>query len=340
MKKTIISTIIFLTVPLISHASINSNLSYGMSGPAVFTLQSVLVESGCLNHVPTAYFGQLTMNALECWQAKNNIPTTGQVDATTMTAMNKILNNNSATTNTNGATASTLVCPAGYTCSPTTPVQQQANYSASTLATELSSRLAFITCDWYSTRGGVLFTKSANGLLGPLSTEGNYFINTILDIAVDTSYAGYPIYPSSCSVSFPAGASLYAGGLSTFTLGFFGTTVPVVRISNMNVDFSQIIISQANNYLANYAQTNNYCSVRPSVGDSIAVFGWPISGAGQTLTGNITGTSGYFDTTNITVPNGMQGSTAVSLVNGCVIGQINSLGKIADQYQLSYLFGN
>lgn len=222
------------------------------------------------------------------------------------------------------------------------PVIQPAPKTASEIYADISPRLAFIRCNWYNRYGSVLFSKSMNGLLGPLSTKGTYFINTVLGGVTDTQYAGYMIYPSTCDIQFPAGRSLYAGGLSTFTSGSYnnyGTGLPPAGIANLNVDFAQIINMGSNNYLSTYARPVNYCLSRPLVGDSVVVFGWPESGTNQTLTGTITSTSGYYDNTNISIPNGMQGSTAISSSTGCVLGQINALGQIVDQGQLSYLFG-
>jgi peptidoglycan hydrolase-like protein with peptidoglycan-binding domain len=229
---------------------------------------------------------------------------------------------------------------------PTQPAPvPQSNYSASTLANNLAPQLAFITCDWYNRYGQVLFSQSSNGLLGPEGSNGNYFIDTVLGGVINTSYTGSVLAPSTCAISFPAGASLYAGGLSSFTVGSYtagsySSALSPVIAPETNVDFAQVNITAPNTYVADYAKKINYCSTRPSVGDSIAVFGWPINSTYQTLTGVITGTSGYYDTTNIgALPNGMQGSTAVSLTDGCVIGQINSSGEIADIQALSYVLG-
>ena len=127
----------------------------------------------------------------------------------------------------------------------------------------------------------------------------------------------------------PMGASLYAGGLSTFTVGLDSSGNSPVNVENPNVDFAQIKITAPNTYVADYARKVNYCSTRASVGDSVAISGWPPGGTNQIITGSVTGTSGYYDITNITVPDGMLGSVAVSLTNGCVVGQINASGQIA-----------
>jgi len=158
----------------------------------------------------------------------------------------------------------------------------------------------------------------------------------VLYAVLNTSYAGYAIYPGSCNVQFPSGASLYAGGFANINVSYPGGQSPV-NVPNTNVDFSQVVLP-SNTYVATYAQKVNYCSQRPSVGDSTTVLGWPADGNFQNLTGTVTGTSGYYDLTNVTIPSGMEGSTAISS-NGCVLGQINSSGQVVDQSALSYLFG-
>ena len=267
-----------------------------------------------------------------------NVPNNQKTNTPNQTA--PPLSSQTQKSNNQNSTPPKLTSP--ITQNPTSqPAPAQNSYSASTLAANLAPQLAFITCGWYSKYGGLLFSKSSNGLLGPAASNGpgNYFVTTVLGGVMDTSYTGSPLFPTSCSISFPAGASLYAGGLSTITVGSPISTNSVIGVDNVNVDFAQVIIALQNNYLANYARKINYCSTRESISDSIAVFGYPINSAGETLTGVITGTSGYYDTTNITIPNGMEGSTAVSLTNGCVIGQINSSGQIANIQGLSYVLG-
>lgn len=216
---------------------------------------------------------------------------------------------------------------------------QPPTYTSNTLTTEVYPRLAVITCGWYNTHGGLLFSQTSNGLLGPEATNGDYFVDTVLGGVMNTSYTGSPLPPSSCTVTFPDGASLYAGGFSTVTVGLTSAGISPVNVANENIDFAQVVITTPNTYLAYYAGKNIYCSTRPTAGDSIEVVGYETSSSGQVLTGAITGTSGYYDTTSIVVPDGMQGSTAVLLDPECIIGQINSSGQIADQQALNYLYG-
>ena len=221
------------------------------------------------------------------------------------------------------------------------PIIQPKTYSAETIYSEISPRLAYITCNWYNNYGAVLFSKTSNGLLGPMNADGSgYFINTVIGGVTDTKWTGSLLAPSSCTIQFPAGSSLYAGGYSTIVTGTNGAQAkPIISVSNINIDTAQVNINVANNYLLTYAQKNNYCLSRPLIGDSIAIFGWPINSTNKTLLGNITSTYGNYDTTNVSIPDGMQGSTVVSLKNGCILGQINSLGQILDIVQQTYLFG-
>lgn len=216
--------------------------------------------------------------------------------------------------------------------------QTQQTYSAETLATQLGPQLAYITCYWYNQYGNILSFKTSNGLLGPKASNGSYFISTVLGGVMDTTYPRSSLAPGSCSIQFPAGVSLYAGGASSLDVESTYSTSPV-SVGNTNIDFAQIIVNMPNRYLENYARKLNYCSERGSVGDLIAVIGWPTDSPSKTISGSITGTSGYYDLTNIFVPDGMQGSTVVSLTYGCVLGQINSSGQIADMQGLAYVLG-
>lgn len=210
--------------------------------------------------------------------------------------------------------------------------------SANDVIAALSPRLAYITCNWYNRYGNILFSKTSNGLLGPRSSNGSYFVSTVQGGVIDTAYAGYMSAPSTCTISFPAGASLYGGGQSTLTTGSYGSGTSPVNIANQNIDFAQVSVNIPNNYLALYAKKTFNCSKRPVTGDAVQVLGWPAGVRGQTLTGAITGIFGYYDMTNIMVPDGMQGSTAVLSSSGCVLGQINASGQIVDYAQIAYLF--
>jgi hypothetical protein len=246
------------------------------------------------------------------------------------------------------AHAATKKYPAGCTAytaySSTTGLSCTSNavstsYSANTLAAQLSPRLATISCNWYNRYGAVLFSKTSNGILGIPAVNGSYFINTVLGGVIDTAWTGSAFAPSTCTVSFPGGSSLYAGGYSTFTTGSYYSATSPVSIANTNVDYAQVNVTTPNPYLATYAAKENFCSARPTVNEPIAVMGWASNGSGQVLSGQITGTNGYYDTINLSLPAGMQGSTAVSLAKGCIIGQINAVGQIADTTALSYVLG-
>jgi len=373
------SPITLFAASAVSSCSFTHNLTIGSSDSTVTCLQQGLIASGhTLSAGATGYFGPQTQAAVAAWQAANSIsPATGYFGAISRAVWNS--EGNTSDSAESSATSSNVPgCPAGAQFSFTTgqscttasavpgcttgdifsattgqpcnvattqsqtaqvPQTQQTNYSAPNLASKLASQLAYITCDYYNRYGAVLFSQTSNGLLGKYTGSENYYVNTVLGAVQNTSYAGYAILPGSCNVQFPSGASLFAGGFSNITVNDEGTSQSPVNVPNNNIDFSQVVLPP-NNYVATYAQTENYCSSRPSVGDAVAVFGWPTNASFETLTGTVTGTSGYEDITNISVPAGMEGSTAVSTTNGCILGQINDIGEIADQSDLSYLFGD
>jgi len=221
----------------------------------------------------------------------------------------------------------------------TSQLQINTKYSTNTLFSNISSNMAFVTCSWYSRYGAVLFTKSFNGILAK-DTNGHYYINTGREGLVDTQWAGYPIYPTTCNIQFPAGTSLYGGGYSNFTTGSWNSGMSVAILGSGTVDFGQVAITVPNSYVISYAKSNNnYCLTRASIGESIAVLGWPINSTNKTLYGSITGLSSYYDNTNIALLDGMQGSVVVSLDRGCIIGHINSSGQVPDFSSLAYMLG-
>lgn len=295
--------------------------------------------------IPVLQYGATSMSQLPDWitisyTATDGSSATGYISQSVLSEQQTTQSD--ATNNSPSAAVSTTEDASGASAAsnPTTVADtNSANTSAVSLTTvenNLAPSLAYITCDFDNRYGSVLFTQTANGLLGKYSQGSSYFVNTVLALAVNTSYAGYAIYPSACNVQFPSGTSLYAGGFANMNVSYSGGQSPV-NVPNTSVDFSQIVLP-SNTYVATYAHGVNYCTERPSVNDAIVVLGWNSSGNFQTLTGAITGTSGYYDLTNVSLQDGMQGSTVISS-SGCVIGQINSAGEVVDQSALSYLFG-
>jgi peptidoglycan hydrolase-like protein with peptidoglycan-binding domain len=88
--KTYLTLLVIASVaiPLVSFASINSNLMYGSSGPQVTELQEYLISKGILNYEPTGNFFALTLRAVEAYQASVGLPATGFVGPLTRAEIN------------------------------------------------------------------------------------------------------------------------------------------------------------------------------------------------------------------------------------------------------------
>lgn len=118
MKKTISAAIFALALTVSVSASaqgfmFNKNLSVGMRNADVTALQNYLAGAGFFSATPTGYFGSITKAAVVAFQLANNLPGTGFVGVLTRGVLNS---SPVGTTPTPGAT-----CPAGFTCTPTTP---------------------------------------------------------------------------------------------------------------------------------------------------------------------------------------------------------------------------
>ena len=87
MKKTLF-LLVFLSVPLLTSASINTNLSYGSRGQQVIELQNYLINKGFFTGTPSGNFFSLTKSAVLKYQASVALPTTGTIGPLTRTKIN------------------------------------------------------------------------------------------------------------------------------------------------------------------------------------------------------------------------------------------------------------
>jgi hypothetical protein len=127
MKKSLFITSIFLAIPLVSYASINTNLGYGSTGTQVVGLQQFLISNGYLQGTATGNFYSLTQQAVENFQSANGISPTGYVGSLTRAAINAKLNgqnNSSQNTVSSAPSTVTTACPQGYSCVPVNSTQQ------------------------------------------------------------------------------------------------------------------------------------------------------------------------------------------------------------------------
>lgn len=91
MKKIIIALALF-ALPLVTHASIDKNLYYGLKNDAqVVELQEFLIDNGYLSGSATGNFFSLTLKGVKKFQADNGLPSTGFVGTLTRAEINKRL---------------------------------------------------------------------------------------------------------------------------------------------------------------------------------------------------------------------------------------------------------
>lgn len=79
-----------LIVPSFAFAAFDQNLKYGNSGAAVREMQNILIEVGCLSVPSTGRYLTNTYLAVKCFQAKNNLPSTGYFGPLTRMKFNAI----------------------------------------------------------------------------------------------------------------------------------------------------------------------------------------------------------------------------------------------------------
>lgn len=102
MKKYIaILSVVTLFSPFIASASFDTNLKFGARGIDVTALQDLLANEDCLSVSPTGYFGFMTQRAVQCFQTKHELPSTGFFGPMSRGIANSIITQ--ATTNANQA---------------------------------------------------------------------------------------------------------------------------------------------------------------------------------------------------------------------------------------------
>ena len=145
MKKIIVTSVIALTVALVgaatASAAFNTNLSVGSTGADVSALQTWLISKGF--NIPSiasgaatpGYFGQQTKAAVIAYQASVGLPNTGFVGPLTRAILN----------GSGPVVTGPVVCPVGYSCTPTpgttptTPVLGSTDGSVSVSASSFVS---------------------------------------------------------------------------------------------------------------------------------------------------------------------------------------------------------
>ncbi len=93
MKKLYILVVALIFIPsTVFGATLNRNLSYGMTGTDVSQLQQFLADEGLYNAPISTYFGTMTKSAVITFQQQEGItPASGYVGSVTKADINSIL---------------------------------------------------------------------------------------------------------------------------------------------------------------------------------------------------------------------------------------------------------
>jgi len=144
MKKFLVA-FLFVLVPSVTFISadvgIGGNLSLGMRGADVTTLQNYLIKVGILKTNATGYFGTATMAALKQFQAQNNISAVGSAGPITRALINSKINsqNFSSQASQTNTTTSHVALPAG--CTSNTGYSSATGNSCQTSASDLQAKI-------------------------------------------------------------------------------------------------------------------------------------------------------------------------------------------------------
>jgi len=126
MKKILFLLFIFsLIIPLVSFASIDTNLKYGSRGTDVSELQDFLISKGFLTGQATGNFFSLTRNAVVSYQISVGVPSTGFVGPMTREKINTELLQADTSSNQAEITETGLVVSIPTKDDPVTILQKQ-----------------------------------------------------------------------------------------------------------------------------------------------------------------------------------------------------------------------
>lgn len=154
-----------------SSSIIRKNLSLGMRGADVITLQNYLIKVGMLKTSATGYFGPATFAAVKEFQRKNNIPTAGVVGPLTRKYINSLI----TLKQSDQAPITTIQTPTqNLTATDCGSVSSDSIYATSVTTTEQQNYSCFIASASLCNSTKINFTGAGSGLLEIMGKEGNY----------------------------------------------------------------------------------------------------------------------------------------------------------------------
>lgn len=115
-----------------------------------------------------------------------------------------------------------------------------------------------------------------------------------------------------------------------------------VLVPDKDIDFAEVLLDPGNAVIASLSKNlGKVCGERPSIGDDIAIIGYPSIGSSNDVTateGIISGFDGDFFITSAKVERGNSGGAAIHIQNNCYLGiptfvsygELESLARILD----------
>jgi hypothetical protein len=196
---------------------------------------------------------------------------------------------------------------------------------------EWKPRVAKITCTWRNTSGRVYATGGGSGFVFKESIEGTEHTWVMTNKHVFLDDGRYT--PYSCTIKLPGDETVFE---VFFKSGNYRTIDP------LDVGLIEIVSPDA--YVRGITSiqkvfTESFCAYTPSLGEKVAILGYPAIGTVGDITateGIISGYDSDFYITSAKIEHGNSGGIALSIEKNCILGiptfvrkgEIETLGRI------------
>ncbi len=196
---------------------------------------------------------------------------------------------------------------------------------------EWKPRVAKITCTWKNTSGRVYATGGGSGFIFKEITEGTEHTWVLTNKHVFLDDGRYT--PHSCTIKLPGDETIFE---VFFKSGSYRTLDP------LDVGLIEIISPDA--YVRGITSiqkvfTESFCAYTPSLGEKVAILGYPVIGTVGDITateGIISGYDSDYYITSAKIEHGNSGGIALSIDKNCILGiptfvrkgEIETLGRI------------
>jgi len=196
---------------------------------------------------------------------------------------------------------------------------------------EWKPRVAKISCVWKNTAGRIYGTGGGSGFVFKEKNNQTEHIWVMTNKHVFLDEGRYT--PYSCTIKFPGDETLFE---ILFSSGKYLTIDPL--------DVGFIEITQPDTYIQSITSikkvfTESFCAYTPSLGEKVAILGYPTIGTVGDITateGIISGYDSDYYITSAKIEHGNSGGIALSTEKNCILGiptfvrkgEIETLGRI------------